>query len=510
MTSNNQTKRACLIGQVYYANMGKFDYKNARTVNFFSMQAVSKLRYQNGDLKMQDTGPHGAYDIVVIGAGVIGCAVARRFSLEGARVLVLEKAPDILDGASKGNSAILHTGFDAPEGSLELSCVQAGYREYEEIRAALNLPLDRCGALVLAWNQDQEDRLPELMRQGLANGVDDLELLTRAETIALEPNLAPHLRAAFRVPRESLIDPWSAPHAYLLQALLNGADLRRNCGLTSALYDGACWRLETSQGAFKAKMAINAAGLYGDLVDEILMGKSTFRIRPRKGQFVVFDKTASALVRHILLPVPTEKTKGIVVCRTVYGNLLVGPTAEDQEVRDNADLVPETLAELKQKGVGILPALAKEDVTAVYAGLRPACAEKEYQIAGHSAQMVITIGAIRSTGLSSALGTAAHVFTIAQTMGFEKKPLDQPIVPVMPVLAEEGPRDWQQPGNRGIICHCERVTRRELEQALEGPLAANSIGGLKRRTRATMGRCQGFYCSGAVDACFREKREDTQ
>ena len=128
MTSNNQTKRACLIGQVYYANMGKFDYKNARTVNFFSMQAVSKLRYQNGDLKMQDTGPHGAYDIVVIGAGVIGCAVARRFSLEGARVLVMEKAPDILDGASKGNSAILHTGFDAPEGSLELSCVQAGYR----------------------------------------------------------------------------------------------------------------------------------------------------------------------------------------------------------------------------------------------------------------------------------------------------------------------------------------------------------------------------------------------
>lgn len=459
---------------------------------------------------MPDPSPQGVYDIAVIGAGVVGCAIARRFTLEGARVLVLEKAPDVLDGASKGNSAILHTGFDAPVGSLELSCVQGGYREYEEIREALNLPLDRCGALVLAWNQVQEDRLPALMQQGRDNGVDDLEMLTRAQTLALEPSLAPQLRAAFRVPRESLIDPWSAPHAYLLQALLNGADLRRNCGLTAADYDGACWRLETPQGAFAAKMVINAAGLYGDLVDEILLGKSSFRIRPRKGQFVVFDKTASALVRHILLPVPTEKTKGIVVCRTVFGNLLVGPTAEDQDARDIADLVPEKLAELKQKGAEILPALANEDVTAVYAGLRPACAEKDYQIAGYSAQQVITVGAIRSTGLSSALGTAAHVFAIAQSMGFKKHPIAQPIIPTLPVLAEDGLRDWQQPGNDGIVCHCERVTQRELAQALQGPLAANSIAGLKRRTRATLGRCQGFYCTAAVDACFRAQHEGTR
>lgn len=458
---------------------------------------------------MPNPGQQGAYDVAIIGAGVVGCAVARRFTLDGARVLVLEKASEVLDGASKGNSAILHTGFDAPVGSLELSCVQAGYREYEDIRTALNLPLDRCGALVLAWDQSQEDRLPALMQQGRTNGVDDLEMLSRAQTLALEPNLAPHLRAAFRVPRESLIDPWSAPHAYLLQALLNGADLRRDCGLTRARFDGGGWHLETPQGTFTANMVINAAGLYGDYVDEILLGKSPFRIRPRKGQFVVFDKTASALARHILLPVPTEKTKGIVVCRTVFGNLLVGPTAEDQDARDIADLVPETLADLRRKGAEILPGLAHEDITTVYAGLRPACAEKDYQITGYGAQKVVTIGAIRSTGLSSALGTAAHVFAIAQGMGLKKRPIAHPTIPKMPVLAEDGLRDWQQHGNEGIVCHCERVTQRELAQALRGPLAANSIAGLKRRTRATMGRCQGFYCAGAVDACFRKHSKVT-
>lgn len=454
---------------------------------------------------MGDQLPQGVYDVAVIGAGVIGCAIARRFTLEGARVLVLEKAPDILDGASKGNSAILHTGFDAPTGSVELGCVQAGYREYDEIRAALNLPLDRCGALVLAWDQAQEEKLPSLMQQGLANGVDDLELLTRAQAMTLEPHLAPHLRAAFRVPREALIDPWSAPHAYLLQALLNGAELRRNCAVTGAAFDGRAWALRTGQGVFGAKLIINAAGLYGDVIDRMLIGQSNFHIRPRKGQFVVYDKTAASLARHILLPVPTEKTKGIVVCRTVYGNLLVGPTAEDQDARDTADLVPETLEALKRKGAEILPALAREDVTTVYAGLRPACAEKDYQITAHDSLNVITVGAIRSTGLSSALGTAAHVFALAQATGFDSRALASPQIPVMPMLAEGGTRDWQRPGNEGILCHCERVTRREVAQAMDGPLAPGSIAGLKRRTRVMMGRCQGFYCACAVDACFHPR-----
>ncbi len=436
-----------------------------------------------------------AYDIAVIGAGVVGCAVARKFTLEGARVVVLEKAADVLDGASKANSAILHTGFDAPNGSVELSCIQEGYRQYEKIHAQMNLPIDRCGALVLAWNDTEEARLPALMGQARANSVRDVALLSKSQILAVEPELSRSVQAGFRVPGESLIDPWSSPHGYLLQALLNGATLLRQAEVTGGAFDGAVWSLETSQGQIAARHVINAAGLYGDIIDQRLLDRRNFDIRPRKGQFVVYDKTAARLTRHILLPVPTETTKGIVVCRTIWGNLLVGPTAEEQPHRDAADLVPDMLAILHKRGSEILPGLAQEEVTTTYAGLRPASGDKEYQIRVHPENMV-TVGAIRSTGLSAALGIAEQ---IARDFQHNWTAPTQVIWPSMAVLAEAAPRDWAKPGNGGIVCHCEKVTHREIKAALSGPLSARSLAGLKRRTRATMGRCQGFYCSAEIE-----------
>ncbi|MQQ07744.1 FAD-dependent oxidoreductase [Epibacterium sp. SM1979] len=445
------------------------------------------------------------YDVAIIGAGVIGCAIARRLTLDGARVIVLEKAPDILDGASKANSAILHTGFDAPQGSLELACVQEGYKEYEALRGQMNLPLDRCGALVLAWTEDQEARLPILMEQAHANGVEDVAPLSRTETLALESALNSTVRASFRVPRESLIDPWSAPHAYLLQALLNGADLKRDCPVLAGQFDGRQWTLTTPRGDIQATYVINAAGLYGDKVDLILLGQSSFNIRPRKGQFVVFDKMAARLTQHILLPVPTETTKGIVVCRTIWGNLLVGPTAEEQEDRETAGLDQDTLEMLRAKGAEILPELASEEVTSLYAGLRPACEHKEYQIKTHPDTNMVTVGAIRSTGLSSALGTAAHVGRLLEGLGHQAQPIKIPDLPQMGMLAEHETRDWQRAGNQGILCHCEKVTYREAMAVLNDPLAPKSFAGFKRRTRASMGRCQGFYCGQAVQSLLDEK-----
>ena len=445
------------------------------------------------------------YDVAIVGAGVIGCAIARRLTLDGARVVVLEKAPDILDGASKANSAILHTGFDAPQGSLELACIQEGYKEYEALRGQMNLPIDRCGALVLAWTEEQEARLPALIEQAHANGAEDVAPLSRTETLALEPNLNSTLRASFRVPRESLIDPWSAPHAYLLQALLNGADLERDCPVLGGRFDGQIWTLTTPRGDIQATYVINAAGLYGDKLDQMLLGQSSFNIRPRKGQFVVFDKMAARLTQHILLPVPTETTKGIVVCRTIWGNLLVGPTAEEQEDRETASLDHETLEMLRTKGAEILPALAGEEVTSLYAGLRPACEHKEYQIKPHPESNMVTVGAIRSTGLSSALGTAAHVGRLLAGLGHKAHPLKDPDVPQMGMLSEHQTRDWQRAGNKGILCHCEKVTYREATAVLNDPLAPKSFAGFKRRTRATMGRCQGFYCGQAVQSLLEQK-----
>ncbi len=438
------------------------------------------------------------FDVAIVGAGVIGCALARRFALEGASVCVIEKAADILDGASKGNSAILHTGFDAPPGSVEAACIAEGYAEYLEIHERLGLPLIRSGALVIAWTEEQEAALPALMAQARENGVDDVEAIDRAELAGLEPNLSSEARAAFRVPREYLVDPWSAPLAYLAQAMACGARVIRSAEVTGGNFDGDFWRIDTPGRSFRAKLLINAAGLYGDVLDQRLIGRPSFKIRPRKGQFVVYDKTAATLASHILLPVPTKITKGVVICRTAYGNLLVGPTAEEQDDRETAALTTDALVALRERGEQILPALAGHEITAVYAGLRPATEHKDYQIAAHPDHRYISVGGIRSTGLSSALGTARHVFRLAEGMGADWTPLANPLWPRQPNISETAPRDWQSRGHGGIVCHCELVTRREIEAALSGDLPARSLAGLKRRTRVTMGRCQGFYCTGAL------------
>jgi len=243
---------------------------------------------------------------------------------------------------------------------------------------------------------------------------------------------------------------------------------------------------------------INCAGLYGDLVDQALLGQTRFHIRPRKGQFVVFDKAARGLVSSIILPVPSARTKGVVLFRTVFGNLVVGPTAEDQDSRTDAGTDTETLQGLIAAGIAKLPALENMPVTAIYAGLRPASEFKDYQISTTPAQNWITVGAIRSTGLSGALGIAGHVFARYEGMGRSHRALRDPVVPKAPMLAEDGPRDWKSAGHGAVLCHCELVTKREVAAALSGPLAARSLAGLKRRTRVTMGRCQGFYCSAEL------------
>lgn len=447
---------------------------------------------------MRTSDPDGSaagYDVAVIGAGVVGCALARAFTLAGARVVVLEKAVDVLDGASKANSAILHTGFDAPEGSLELDCIREGYALYQDIRERLGLPLVRAGAMVLAWSEEEIAGLPALMAQAAANGVTDIHPLSGAEARALEPELSDRVLAGFRVPGEHLIDPWSAAHGYLMQAMANGAVLMRQAEVLTGRHAGGEWHLATTAGAVTAGLVINAAGLWGDEVDRRVTGESWFTIKPRKGQFVVYDKTAAALTRNILLPVPTKITKGIVVCRTAFGNLLIGPTAEEQEDRDHATVERETLQALMRRGTEILPALAGHEVTAVYAGLRPATEEKHYRIRDDLAPGYICVGGIRSTGLSAALGIAAHVVRLA---GRDHTALADPVWPQMPNISIEGTRDWQRPGHGGILCHCELVTRREVEAALSDPMPAGSLAGLKRRTRVTMGRCQGFYCSAEL------------
>lgn len=439
------------------------------------------------------------FDVAVIGAGVVGCAVARRFALAGAKVVVIEKGADILSGASKANSAILHTGFDAPEGSLELELVKAGRAEYLSIHGRMGLSLVKTGALVCAWNPDEAERLEAIAEQGRRNGIAELGLLTARQARETMPDLSGHLTAALEVSGEHIIDPWSAPLGYLTQAVGLGAQLVRNAEVLSGSFDGA-WRIETTAGPIVAASIVNAAGLFGDIVDARLGLAPEFTIMPRKGQFVVLDKAARRHVARIVLPVPTEITKGIVVCPTAFGNVLVGPTAEEQDDRERATVETATLEALLKRGAEIVPALASISVTAVYAGLRPASEKKHYRISVRPDRRAITLGGVRSTGLSAALGLAQHALTLHAGFGTRfDLPLSVPDV-TMPNLTETCERDWQRADHGEIICHCELVTRREIDATFSSPVPPGDFGGLRRRTRAGMGRCQGFYCNARLAA----------
>jgi len=430
------------------------------------------------------------YDAAVIGAGVTGVATARALALAGWRVVLIEKGADILSGASKANSALLHTGFDAPEASLELACMQAGYRDYMDLAGAMNLPILRTGAMVLAWTEAQEAALPAILAQAHRNGVPDAAPLTAAEIRTREPHLAP-ARAGILVPGEHVIDPWSPFHGYAAQLLDLKGVILRGTEVTGGEFDGH-WTLQTPKGPIKATHVINCAGLYGDRVDALVLGHQDFTIRPRKGQFVVFDKAAAQYLTAIILPVPDARTKGVVLTRTAFGNLLVGPTAEETPDRHRATTTAPELQALITRAAEILPALRDMPVTATYAGLRPATEFKDYRIRHEAARNWVTVGGIRSTGLTASLGIARHV---ARLLGAE---VPRAPGPPMPNLAEHLPRDHQTPGYDEIICHCEMVTRREIEAALASPLPPGDLSGLKRRTRAMMGRCQGFNCLGAI------------
>lgn len=440
--------------------------------------------------------------VVIIGGGVVGCAIFRRFAMGGLKPVLLEAGRDILSGASKANSALLHTGFDAPHGSLELSCMQNGYREYLGIREQLNLPLVKSGAMVVAWNEEELAKLDGIVAKAHANNVTDVVRIDREALRRQEPLLSPKAMGGVHVPGEHIIDPWSAPLAYVHQGIAHGGIVLRDCRVESGHFDGV-WHLDTNQGEVTADLVINAAGNQGDIV-EAINRPAPFRITPRKGQFVVFDKPAARLLKAIILPVPTERTKGIVICRTAFGNVLVGPTAEDQEDRIHAEVDQAALRQLVTRGAEMLPGLANIDVTAVYAGLRPATQFKDYQITAQPDRRWMTVAGIRSTGLTAALGIAQHVAGLYGA-SFGRLQDAEPIWTPVPNLCEENPRPYQNPLGCEILCHCEWVTRAEIDSALAGDFPAGDIGGLKRRTRAMMGRCQGFYCSAHVMAAAEGK-----
>ncbi|WP_330336579.1 FAD-dependent oxidoreductase [Streptomyces sp. NBC_00557] len=452
--------------------------------------------------------PARTYDVAIVGAGVVGCAVARELARRPRlSVALVEAQDDVGQGTSKANTAILHTGFDAAPGTLEAGLVREGHDRLGAYAAASGIPVERVGALLVAWDEEQLAALPRLAAKAARNGCDGTALLDPAELYAREPRLGRGALGALHVPGESIICPWTTTLAYATQAVRAGVDLHLNSPVRKVDRNGA-HRLLTARGTLRARHLVNAAGLHADTLDRML-GHDDFTVTPRRGQLLVYDKLARPLVRHILLPVPTALGKGVLVAPTVHGNVLLGPTAEDLDDKRATGSTADGLAGLREQGRRILPALLEEEVTAVYAGLRSATGQEDYRIAAHPEQAYVTVGGIRSTGLTASMAIAAHVTGLLAETGLDLGPVREPEPVAMPNLGEAFPRPYQRPDliaadpeYGALVCHCERVSRGEIRDALASLVPPRSLEGLRRRTRARAGRCQGFYCGAAVRELF--------
>jgi glycerol-3-phosphate dehydrogenase len=443
-------------------------------------------------------------DVAVVGAGVVGAAVARRLGRARLRVALVEAGPDVGAGTSKANTAILHTGFDAKPGTVESRLVARGHALLSTYAAEAGIPVERTGALLVAWTEEQHAMLPGLAEQAAANGYDRCDLIGAAELYRREPHLGPGALGGVTVPDESLVCPWTTPLAYATEAVANGVDLYRSCAVSGAERAGDHWQLATPSGPLRCDWVVNAAGLRADELERCL-GHHGFTVTPRRGQLIVFDKLARPLVRHILLPVPTKRSKGVLVSPTVFGNVLLGPTAEDLEDKTETASTADGIAGLLEHGRRIMPALLDEEVTAVYAGLRAATEQADYQLAFRPDERTVCLGGIRSTGLTSSLALAEWVAGELAATGVDVDERPDAVGVRMPSLGDVTPRPYldgdrvaSDPEYGRIVCHCERVTAGEIRDACESPVPPADLDGLRRRTRALMGRCQGFYCMAEV------------
>ncbi len=455
------------------------------------------------------------FDIAVIGAGAVGSAIARELSRCRLNVVLLEAAPDVGMGTSKASTAIWHTGFDAKPGSLEATLMRRSYALMQTFLPEAGVPHELLGGLLIAWNADQLETLPRLLKKAHQNGVMDVHLISAGEVYQREPQLGPGALGGMLVPGEGILCTYTVPLACATQAVVNGVTLRVNFPVERITSGQEVHQLAGKGGGVQARWVINAAGLYSDEINAYF-GYQNFKVTPRRGELIVFDKLARPLVKHVLLPVPTAITKGVLISPTVYGNILLGPTAEDLPDKTATDTSAGGLGMLMEKGRAILPQLLDEEVTATYAGLRAATEHSDYQIALHPEQRYLCVGGIRSTGISAALGIAEYAVDLLRQAGLDLslKPEFKPFK--MPNIGEAAERPYQSadriasnPDYGRIMCHCERVTLGELLDALHAPIPARTLDGLRRRTRALQGRCQGFNCQASlVSLLARETQQD--
>ena len=445
-------------------------------------------------------------DVVIIGAGAVGCAIARELSKYQIDVTVVDKNEDIGGDASKSNSAIIHTGYDASPGTLESELVVAANPMYDELCRDLDVPFRRIGAILPAITQEQYEKLPEIKAKAFKNRVYDVEYKTGKELLEMEPNLNPEVKGGLYIPRESIIDPFILVQALAENANENGVSFLLNTKVTGIqTKEGRVTAVETTAGVIETEYVINAVALYCDEI-AAMVGKADYKVVARRGQFYILDKNTSCKVEHIVLPIPTKVTKGKLMCPTIHGNMLVGPTAEDLDNKTDKSVTEEGLLSIVEDVKRLGPEGNVRDSITQYSGLRPNRNPEGLHVdMWDDLKGFVNLSGVRSTGLTLSVAMGKYVAQLLLDHGCQLvfkenyKKTRKGIVRFHELSREEKEQLIAvNPAYGTVICRCETITEGEILDCIRRPLGARSMDAVKRRVRAGMGRCQGGFCGPKV------------
>lgn len=445
------------------------------------------------------------YDVLIIGGGVVGCAVARKISRYAGHVAVLEKAEDVADGSSKANSGIVHAGYDAKPGTKKAYYNVKGAGMYEALCRELGVPYRRNGALVIGFTEDDRKTLEKLYEQGQENGVRNLSILTREEILCLEPETNPGVLCALSVPDSAVVSPYEMTLALAYHAAQNGVEFIRNCPVKRLWNEQGTWRVETGGGVLEARAVVNCAGAGGAYLHNMISDEKVELI-PRRGEYYLMDATVKCPFTRTMFQCPGKMGKGVLVTPTVHGNTLLGPSAEDIDDADDTATTRQGLDFVLEKCRLTWPKVNTRPVITTFAGVRAHLTGGDFVIGpvqGAPKGAYEAIG-IESPGLTAAPAIGEELGgMVAADLGLPKREDFREAVKLLRPFfsmteAERAAACKENPEYGRIVCRCEVVTEAEIRDAIRRPVGARSIDAVKRRTRAGMGRCQGGFCSPRV------------
>ena len=441
------------------------------------------------------------YDVMIIGAGVTGSAIARELMRGERNVAVLERCSDVCEGTSKANSGIVHAGFDATPGTLKAQMNVQGSRMMEALSKELDFSYKRNGSMVLCFDREDMPKLDQLLKKAEKNGVEGCRIISGEEARGMEPQISGQVVAALYAPAGGIVCPFGLTIALAENACVNGAEFLLNQEVSNIVKKDGYYEIHTQDHVYETKLVINAAGVYADVFHN-MVSEHKMKIIPRKGEYCLLDKKVGNFVSHTIFQLPTKYGKGVLVTPTVHGNLMLGPTAVDEENKEDIATTAEGLENLQQKAALSTPDLPRRQTITSFAGLRAHTEKNDFIIEEVSdAPGFIDVAGIESPGLTSAPAIGEYVAEIVEgLLPAEKNEAFVTTRKGVVCMEELNFSERQEmirknPAYANVICRCEMVTEGEILDAIHRPLGATTLDGVKRRTRAGMGRCQAGFCS---------------